>query len=82
MQLVESAILVLLLFDVFTDSLFVSACRGYEIPSRPEVVASEVFLLPEDKGLAKMVSELLIEGLPPVLRDPYHVELSLPYGVA
>lgn len=48
MQLVDPTIFCFLLLDVFTDSFFVSAYRGYEISSGPEIVASEVLSLSEE----------------------------------
>ena len=48
MQLVEPSVFGLLLFHVFTDSVLVPSYRGYKIPSGPEIVAGEVFLLAEE----------------------------------
>jgi hypothetical protein len=133
MQLIEPSVIGLLLFDVFTASVLVPSYRGYKIPSGPEIVAGEVFLLAEEapcdvdgtfaldetnhlrhaifgrdtdhhvhlvyhklalqypalplhgelsEDLAQMLSELLIESLPAVLRNPYYMVLAVPYCVA
>ncbi len=48
MQLIESAILGFLLFDIFADHLLIFTHRGHEVSARPEIVASEILPLTKE----------------------------------
>ncbi len=51
MQLIESAILGFLLFDIFADHLLIFTHRGHEVSARPEIVASEILPLTKETSL-------------------------------